>query len=124
MDGIIKTFPSGLVKLYTLDGAANDVDIVLRPPDGKIWLLLEAVGYHDDTGEDVMLTWAVTDGTITLAYPGAEFGVTGRQRFPFSTATFGGTFLLNYHVYATFTADSLTAGKKLYIRAWVIEIDE
>lgn len=127
--------PFGNLKLVQVNGAADDTSIDLRPGSGYKWEIVTAWAYHDDTAARA-LRWSYTDGTTTIsksthALTGANVAV--GAVYPINI-TYMSTSLvvpdvpnqltLSNAVYATVTANTLTAGKAIYISALVREYAE
>ncbi len=121
--------PAGRPKIIAVDGAATVVTVALRPDDGYIWQVMEAVAFHDDPAAR-NATWRYYDGTNEVAKD-TLVGLAATNPFFLSDPdgtmdanSVMGSLILNNRVYADSTLNALAAGKKLYIRALVLEMAE
>ena len=118
------SFPAGKLKIVTAEGAATVLKVDLRPDDGYMWQVLDAVCYHDDAGQTLM--WNYYDGTTTMN--GAiSAGMGANDTWSIHSieglrSGSGHQIMLSRRVYAQANAGALVAGKKLYIRALVLEM--
>ena len=117
----------GRLRVINIDGGAADATTDFKPPSGKRWYVIYAYGYHDDTSSR-STKWKITDGTDshflradTLAASVYQWlgSVTGQH---YNQVT--GPIILTNSVYAELNVVSIGSGKKGYIRALVVEVDE
>lgn len=122
-------YPAVKLEVVT-SAAAGSQTIDLRPAAGKRWLIILAMGYHDDTSSRSG-HWQVYDGVNTMARKNISLaasimcspyldtdvstGLTMDMPFP---------FILTRDVYLQWTVASLGTGKKCYIKALVMEVNE
>lgn len=126
----LPSFHAGKPKLVTVDGVANDTTIELQPDSGYMWLVIWAQGYHDD-GANPTLTWAYYDGTNTVPVQTSDIGaISTAENMPLGATMQEGSVISNCFtapayidntVYLRLSASALAAGKKIFIRAMVLE---
>ena len=121
-------FYGGKIKVIKIDGTAATAATNLRPPEGKRWLVIAIVGYHDDSSAR-STQWTFTDGTDTSFIRNAS-SLNASELLPINSTTsvstvFVQTFpiVLDYDNYAILTVTSIGSGKKGYIRGLVLEVD-
>lgn len=126
----------GVCRLVSIDGSADDVDIDLAPDIGTEWVIVWAYGYHNDTSARAQ-NWRFIDsnpempGTpVTIDFPATAAAAAsvplGIYAFRPDVAADGRAItaepmILTHNVKSQFVVAALTAGKKCYIRAMVIE---
>lgn len=129
---VVQIYPVGKPRIVAVDGAATVTPQVLRPAVNTQWQVLAAQAWHDD-GTARVCSWDIYDGTNTVVPNQGGVSTAQYVTLPLasSVSTAGAwqvTGLINpfplpltYDVYARFNAASLAAGKKAYIRAFVLE---
>jgi len=125
------SIPRGKLKLYTLTGAATVTTVDLRPDDGYIWEVIEALASHDDPAPRT-ITWSYYDGTTRISKMAS---INKTVDVPHSLAALGtanseivntcfGRPVATYDTYISATASALDPGKKLTVEAVVLEYAE
>lgn len=130
MDGLTKYYQGGRPVIINVDGVADDATIDIRPPDGKLWLILDLWAYHDDTSSRT-LAWSYTDGILDSS-KGASASIAAQVKVAFNLMLSGalyipsvvGPVLINYNTFLQCTASALTAGKHIFARGFALEVDE
>lgn len=124
--GTIATYPLGGLRLVKLDGTAGVTTLAMQPQSGFTWNVILAWGFHDDTSSR-SLSWTFTDSLNTFGM-GSPAAIAAQVVCPLTmnninTAANYFTDMARFHngLYPILNADALTAGKKLYIRAYVAE---
>ena len=118
----------GRLRVINVTGSAADADVDLQPPSGKRWLVLRAHFYHDDTSSRACF-WSITDGTNTLTAQSQNQAANQNQQI-YDGVSAGANnivatvIMLNAATKAIANATSLGSGKKIYIQALVLEVDE
>jgi hypothetical protein len=109
-------------------GAGGNVSVSLRPPVGKEWLVMLGYYYHDE-GAAKSCNAQITDGVTTITYQTNSLASDTRVSLlqvhgnsASGAGNLGAWFKLNRDKYIIVNATALTAGKKLYVRAFVLEI--
>lgn len=109
-------------------GAGGNVTATLRPPKGKEWLICLGHTYHDDVAAR-SLTIKYTDGTTVISPITASVNAnTPMSIVSVNTSAVympAGGFApvkLNYNKYIEVYGAGITAGKKVYIEAYVLEV--
>lgn len=123
--GAQKVLHMGEIKLVSLSGTAAATTLALQPAAGRRWLVLDAWGWHDDSGSNQTLQWRFYDGTTTL-YKAASAAVAQSVHRNIRASGPSDNYVntpiyLTYDKYAQLVAGGMSAGKKLYINALVLE---
>lgn len=130
---VLQTYPVGKPRIISLDGAATVTPLDLRPAVNTQWLVQVAEGWHDDNGGSRVASWDFYDGTNTVTPNSGGISTAQLVYIPIgSSVSTGGAWqidgflarqplLLTRDVYARFNVAALGAGKKIYIRALVLE---
>lgn len=130
MDNVVESLPYGKLRaIYTL-GAADDTIVELQPAVGKIWRILDAAGWHDDTTSRTIY-WGYYDGTNDLTKPigsavaaGIIVDLASGVGAAAGNPTVLGPIIATRSIYPRMWVAALTAGKKLTIWALVLEYNE
>jgi hypothetical protein len=122
------TFLNGVPDVIVLNGTVDALSVDLTPPSGEIWVILAAVGLHDDTAS-VTCRWSVIDGTDTFYQAASALGAD--TRIPLyailaNSASNPGTgwlapLTVNEKVHARLSTAAIGSGKKLIIQAVVLK---
>lgn len=125
----VGVYPYGHLKVIEVNPLADALTCDLRPPLGFQWIVIEASGWNDDS-TDRSCQWTIVDSLNTTSWtlaPTSIHAVANQNKLTCNQAASAGNnvtstgIMLNYNVYATFTADALTSGKKIIVRALVME---
>ena len=126
---VVASFPAGKLRVIQVEGGAAVVHILLQPDVGFVWQLLDCWAYHDDT-ENRTLQFGYSDGVLEVfkEVAGAKAAGIKWHLAASNTNQYGSSIMnlvvISNRVYVTLTADALTAGKKIYIEALVLELAE
>ncbi len=123
---IVQQSPNGKPRIVNVNGAADATTLALRPDVGSHWQVLECLGVHDDTTSRT-LRWQYSDGTLEVMGD-VTAAIAASVNHYLSDAVTGtirnkalGAPILTNECYLNLIASALTAGKKIYIRALVME---
>lgn len=130
---ILDFFNNGTPKLVFVSATTTngDVTVSLRPAAGKKYFLLFVYGYHDDTTARLVY-WQFYDGTNTMEWPQAGKSLNGSlylglELGPAAESVVGASKfqgVIDRDTYLQFKGAALATGKKVYIRALVLELDD
>ena len=118
-------FVNQKIRVLQFGRVPDEKEIIVRPPDGKIWLVLDAQAYHNH-GQTVSIYWEYMGEQLN--YGKQSFSVAANKKVGLAQGTdtddFPSTFfppILDHDNYLTAHIDVLAAGKMLTVQMRVLE---
>lgn len=120
----------GSPEVIALDdgGAGGNVTVELRPDAGKEWLVMLGYYYHDDVAARSCQA-KITDGVTTITYQTNSINADTRVSLlqvhgnsAGGAGNLGAWFKVNRSKYLQVSGTGITAGKKVYVEAYVLEL--